>query len=628
MSQTARDYTNRRKRTIADAYGLLGYGDDEMSAAAEGATETLVGQFFAEQYEILSVIGQGGMSVVYKARHRFMDRSLSHPNIVTVHDFGIRDGEAFLVMDYLDGTDLADVLMKETRLSLERFVNIFRQTCDGLEHAHRKGVVHRDLKPSNLCLLPQEQAREQVKIVDFGIAKVLPQRGVQPTQLTQTGDIFGSPLYMSPEQCLGQALDTRSDIYSLGCVMYECITGVPPHASDSAFNTMTKHVTTTPLSFDKVCSGVRIDKSIEAVVFRCLEKRPEDRYQCVSEISADLLAVLPQVGSQSVKHVVQHPAKQRREMKFLRNGFWTMLCILTLSFIYMAFDNGTANNRGTVLEKTIWNAQVNVAQTLINWQLYAPAQAILKNVEKTADEKFSPRGPQQIALYLERDLYKKAHMYEELEVANRKITDSTKQMLMNFYTSTMQDTDDLMKYKNDIECNVNKVMAAINVVTVGRTARALTYNGMEKHAEHLLKHAREVYLKLMGSNDNSVAAIDVMLADFYVFQQETPKVRPLLSEAVTIYKRNKGLNYKSTILALMKLGQIDRDEDNFNASRVELEEALNAAGKYFPSDKTLLSKCVRSYADYCDQTNSHEAAQKLYARADALSAASGGLETE
>jgi serine/threonine protein kinase len=182
------------------------------------------------------------------------------------------------VMDCLEGQNLNEILLKDVRIPIERAINIFRQTCLGLEHAHKNGVVHRDLKPSNLCLIQGEGGHEIVKIVDFGIAKLLRDSGKEQTRLTQTGEVFGSPLYMSPEQCRAKPIDSRSDIYSLGCLMYECLTGKVPLEGETAYETMTMHVGKAPPPFSKIAPDLRLNASIEALVFRCLEKRPEDRY--------------------------------------------------------------------------------------------------------------------------------------------------------------------------------------------------------------------------------------------------------------------------------------------------------------------------------------------------------------
>src|SRR5579885_1737414 len=240
------------------------------------SNDPLIGKVFAERYEIESVLGLGGMSIVYKAKHRLMNRtvaikmlhgklkedvtslerfkleaqaasSLSHQNIITVYDFGVTDdGEPFFVMDCLEGESLEDLIERKPNLPLERALPIFKQICAGLDAAHKKGIVHRDLKPANVVLIREQDGSELVKIVDFGIAKILPGAGIEQQQLTKTGEIFGSPIYMSPEQCLGKELDTRSDLYAFGCLMYDVLAGGPPFRGESILETMNMHVNEAP----------------------------------------------------------------------------------------------------------------------------------------------------------------------------------------------------------------------------------------------------------------------------------------------------------------------------------------------------------------------------------------------
>ena len=172
---------------------------------------------------------------------------LKHPNIIAVYDYGIAPtGQPYLVMEYLVGESLADLIKRDKNIEQRRVVKIFIQACDALSHAHKKGVIHRDLKSSNIMLVEQEDKSDIVKVLDFGIAKLMPASGKLPQNLTQTGEVFGSPIYMSPEQCLGQTLDQRSDIYSMGTMLYEALTGVPPLVGNTIVDTMQMHVGTKP----------------------------------------------------------------------------------------------------------------------------------------------------------------------------------------------------------------------------------------------------------------------------------------------------------------------------------------------------------------------------------------------
>ena len=281
--------------------------------------EDMVGKIIAEKYEMLEVIGGGGMGLIYKAKHILMKRivaikmmhpqyvssasnlkrfqqeaqaasALSHPNILAVFDFGLTpSGAPFLVMDFLEGTNLAEVLDEFGLLGAERATNIFAQACSGLAHAHSKGVIHRDLKPGNIMLTEFDKRKDFVKIVDFGIAKVLPTGEGEAAHLTQTGEVFGSPLYMSPEQCRGRNLDIRSDIYSLGCVMYRTLTGSSPFFGQDPMECMYKQVNEVPNKFFDTNPDTKIPEALEAIVFKCLAKEPAERYQTMNELKDALL---------------------------------------------------------------------------------------------------------------------------------------------------------------------------------------------------------------------------------------------------------------------------------------------------------------------------------------------------
>jgi serine/threonine protein kinase len=272
-------------------------------------------QFF-ENYEIINTIGQGGMGIIYKARDRndgqfvalkvlradlMVDkqnvsrfkheatavRGLKHSNLIGLKEFGVsRFGQPFLAMDYLEGVELRTTLERSDHLDIPTFVNVFTQICDALAYTHEQGLVHRDLKPGNIMLVKNANAQDTVKIIDFGIAKSLRE---QPTvSITSYGQFLGSPAYMSPEQCGGAVLDSRSDIYSLGCVMYEAITGVLPFKHENILKTVMAQVQEMAPPFSQARPDLTIDPRLEEIIFKSLQKDPNDRYQSARELGNDL----------------------------------------------------------------------------------------------------------------------------------------------------------------------------------------------------------------------------------------------------------------------------------------------------------------------------------------------------
>jgi serine/threonine protein kinase/tetratricopeptide (TPR) repeat protein len=282
--------------------------------------DPLVGNILAERFEVLAKLGEGGMSAVYKARHMLMDRivaikllfasdiaslkrfqleaklacNLNHINIVSVFDFGVStQGQPYLVMDYLEGRSLGDCIKIDGPLQLDRALGIFTQACDALTYAHKRDVVHRDLKPSNFMLVLDDNYSELLKVVDFGIAKQINFEEPSGQGLTKTGEVFGSPLYMAPEQCLGRKLDARADIYSMGCVMYEALTGTPPLVGVNALDTLHKHISEDPLPFAITNPACRnLPEPLEKLVFKALARDVDQRYQSMLELWTDLEVLL------------------------------------------------------------------------------------------------------------------------------------------------------------------------------------------------------------------------------------------------------------------------------------------------------------------------------------------------
>jgi serine/threonine protein kinase/S1-C subfamily serine protease len=307
--------------------------------------DPLIGTLLLDKYQISDVLGRGGMSAVYKARHLLMDRFvaikvlraelvtdpqslrrfqlesravsvLKHPNVMTVHDFGLTpDGIPYLIMDYLEGKTISEILREEGHLQPERCVQLLHQACVALAHAHSKGVIHRDIKPSNLIVVIDEDGTEVLKIVDFGIAKLLQTEGSM-ANLTTTGEVFGSPAYMSPEQCVGTRADARSDIYGLGCVVYECLMGTSPIRGQTAMETCMKQINEMPKAFRVVRPDLKLSANLEAAVMKALAKNPDERYQSMTEFDQGLKsAVGPDVVIELKSDTVD--AEKTKEASFL-----------------------------------------------------------------------------------------------------------------------------------------------------------------------------------------------------------------------------------------------------------------------------------------------------------------------
>jgi len=296
-------------------------GAPRIEQVGPATSQAHIGTIINDRYELLALLGQGGMGSVFKAKHLLLERQfalkvlkissvdsrdsrarfereaktaarLSHPSLVSVYDYGsTAAGEPFIVMDFIPGKSLAEIVSTTGPLETKRAIRIFSQIIDGLAHAHSNGVIHRDLKPSNVMILAGDQGQDAVKVVDFGIAKVVGDQGDTTPQLTKTGEVFGSPMYMSPEQCRGQKPDHRSDIYSLGCLMYESLLGQPPFSADNSLALIFKHIHENPPAFDSSTKQVAVPDSLALVVLKALSKAPDDRYQSMDEMRQALNGV-------------------------------------------------------------------------------------------------------------------------------------------------------------------------------------------------------------------------------------------------------------------------------------------------------------------------------------------------
>jgi serine/threonine protein kinase len=304
------------EKTVRSTIGGKTSGPNYQAETSKHSLTAARFAFFSDKFELLGVIGEGGMGVVYKARQIHLNRlvaiktlrtagfsdqalkrfereakaasGLIHPNLITIRDYGVdNEGQPYMIFDFIDGITLAELIRRQGQIELDKALDIFIQIAKGLSYAHHRGVLHRDIKPSNIIISADYR---ELKIVDFGIAKVLDTvEGEQ--KLTQTGEVFGTPLYMSPEQSTGKALDARSDLYSLGCVIFEALTAIPPLAGESAITTIIKHQNEVPPTLREASLGKEFPAAVERLVAKLLLKAPDQRYQTADELIEDLRSI-------------------------------------------------------------------------------------------------------------------------------------------------------------------------------------------------------------------------------------------------------------------------------------------------------------------------------------------------
>ncbi len=285
--------------------------------------DPLIGKVVDRRYRVLSRLGEGGMGSVYRAlqtstrrevalkvirgtlasegTRRFMleaqtTSALRNVHTVTIYDFGQdRDGTLYLAMELLEGVTLDAALLRDGPFRWQRALHICAQVAESLDEAHSKGIIHRDLKPANIFLTHMGDDRDFVKVLDFGIAKIT--SAAMDTNLTGTGMVLGTPRYIAPEQARGERIDSRADIYSLGVILFELLTGKPPFDADQPLSLMMKHCQDPVPPLRKMNPEVAVPIRVEDMVYAMLAKEPDGRPKSAAEVRNRMLAMLRPQGA-------------------------------------------------------------------------------------------------------------------------------------------------------------------------------------------------------------------------------------------------------------------------------------------------------------------------------------------
>lgn len=325
--------------------------------------DPLIGKTIAGRFRIIDLLGKGGMGTVYLAEHETLPRRFAikvlrseylanelfverfrreaiassrvvHPNVVYITDFGrLPEGNFYIVMEFLEGTGLDKLLESQGRIPLTRALPILIQLADALDHTHKMGVIHRDLKAENVLLVEERGRVDVVKILDFGIARLMVPDCTN-SRITSHGQVFGTPEYMSPEQASDKALDGRSDLYSLGVLGFELVTGQPPFLSENPTDILHAHLQQMPPPPSSLVADSHIPRVFDGVVLRCLAKKPGERYATAGEVRADLLkvqGVMMNLASQLAQ--LPEPPQMQRPVELPRRAVDSTAELRTMSLL-------------------------------------------------------------------------------------------------------------------------------------------------------------------------------------------------------------------------------------------------------------------------------------------------------
>ncbi len=541
----------------------------ESHTADSNSTKTAIGAVIGQHYEIVELLGEGGMSKVYKARHmilnepvalklisshftneaktlmRFRQEALAathlkHPNICGVREFGVDNGSPFLVMDFIDGTSIDDILTKEKRIDHQRALQLVLDVCEGLEYAHKKDVIHRDIKPANLIVKTEKDGSTSVEIVDFGIAKLIREDDSGPN-LTATGEVFGTPNYMSPEQCLGKSVDKRSDIYSLGCVLFHLVSGRAPFASNSVLETLMKQVKDDPEYLNNVPG------SVNAIIQKCTRKAAADRYQSMAELKSDIKKVL---AGEPISTTVSKPKRSP--------------LLLALIWIVVVCTSGVVINN--IIHSNSQNTSISSSQESTGPTL-------------TANSEWAKKHHQADLLHRKGDTARALPMYEEAYDTAKKSNAAPREL-----TYLAEEMAGCARYLNDGEKAIKYYgLAADQAKNIGdydwqqRLLGGLARSEFEqKQYDKGLNHYEEI-LRIQTNavgDDPVIMEYWLTVGTAYMDAGRPAQAESYFKKTLELGTRYPGSEHKTVALAHYQLGRIADLNGQMDVAKQEYETAL------------------------------------------------------
>lgn len=640
--------------------------------------DPLIGVVLPRRYRIMSLLGRGSMSVVYKGTYEPLDQlvaikmlkshlvsdphqakrfqqeiktagSLSHPNIVGILDFGVTDqGVPYLIMEYLEGKSIADLLEENERISVNRVIRLFTQAADAIGYAHSQGVIHRDIKPSNMIVVNTEDETDVLKIVDFGIAKIQNSASAQANkpggqELTATGEVLGTPLYMSPEQAQGRDLDGRSDIYSLGCVMYHALTGKPPFVGDTAIDTMRQQITATATPIEIVRPDLYFPERLQQILTKALAKDPRMRYQRMEHLKADLESCTrkdPPPSSSRVS-LYQQPAppavqaNRRFELSLSLPAICVIVGVVIVSGVAIwGFSTDVGKKDAKVplpiATESVWRGDQSEGEKALNEGRYDDAQKALTEALddakrfKSPDERTAQTQDALARLYYQQDMLADSEKMSQDALKAAKAAAPGSRLVTEILTNLSRIQSANGKYK-EAEGSAREALALREKLLgpdhqdVAATLQALAEIECKKgnidKAADLLQRAQKIAEKALGEDNPEVAGIVNDLGMVRERQKNYPAANELFMRALGIRQRFLGTEHPLVSDTQCALGTLNFNMRNYDAAETMFNNALDIRLKTFGEKSSRTAEIYSCLAILYDTEHKYQQAEECYRKA-------------
>lgn len=601
-------------------------------------SDAMIGEIIDGKYKILDVVGAGGMSLVFKAEHLLLNRfvavkmlhsylrrddisvrrfqqearacaAFDHPNVVPILDFGVaKSGQPYLVMKFLDGLSLTHILRDRHRLDWQDAVQIFIQVSSALDAAHRIGIVHRDVKPGNIVITKDIDGSDRVQVVDFGIAKMLKDDINVDQRLTLTGEVFGSPLYMSPEQCEGQIIDARSDMYSLGAVMFETLCGEPPLLGRDATETMRMHVQQRPPSFSSIAPDLQIPKELEHIVDKLLAKSPAARYPTMSEVRIELEKL---AGSVAPSPVAVVPKSQLFGHPLTGFVIFSLLAALWVL-------QGVPQVRAYRLEQMVARSE-----KFVEHGESVKAVETLENALKISRQQSDHGAWQSKILALLSAAHEQAGQFELAEQCDLEREQLIRKEILEQYGATNSDIEKMADAA---------VVAASEPIQVERKGVAfyndrvkqlenasilcLTNNDVPR-AEKLAQRAVQLHTQVFGESSPSLYSLERQLGKVCLRTQNFASGNDSFSISMREAQQTDSSKFKVAVITYARIGEALARRRIYPAAERYYTRSLDLANRTLPASDQCVPSIMRSFANVLKADGKVEQSNRLIALAQA-----------